>query len=234
MNRPRRRIGFAFAMLALVCAAATSMSAQEQGSPLPAGRLAFGAFEGEFAADGAFSIEGEGWPPLIGTWEATGSLLVLTLLEAPSGCDAPGRYEFHVEDGRLSLAAAGADDCIPRRMILDGSTWRPAGEVEAIPARRITHTVATEPVPLPEPTDAEGSWGSFRGPNAAGIAENQNLPDAWNGETGENILWKTTIPGLAHSSPAVWGDRVFVTSAISSDEGATFRPGGGIGGGADQ
>ena len=97
------------------------MSAQRQASPLPSGRLAFGAFEAEFAADGVFSIEGEGWPPLAGTWEATGSLLVLTLSEAPSGCDTPGRYEFHVEDGRLSLSAAGTDDCMPRRMILDGA-----------------------------------------------------------------------------------------------------------------
>jgi len=225
MNRPRRPIGFASAALVLAYAAAAPMSAEQHASPLPTGRLAFGAFEGEFAADGAFSIEGEGWPPLAGTWEATGSLLVLTLSDGPRGCDTPGRYEFHVENGRLSLAAAGTDDCMPRRMILDGSTWRPAGEVETIPARRITHTVATEPVPLPEPADAAGSWPSFRGPHAAGIAENQNLPDEWNGETGENILWKTPIPGLAHSSPTVWGDRVFVTSSISSDEGATFRPG---------
>ena len=225
MNRTRRRMGFTLTVLAFAGASATPMSAQQQVSPLPSGRLAFGAFEAEFAADGAFSIEGEGWPTLAGTWEAAGSLLVLTLLEAPTGCETPGRYEFHVEDGRLSLSAAGPDDCMLRRMILDGSTWRPAGEVEAIPAHRITHAVATEPVALPEPTDAEGSWPSFRGPNAAGIAENQNLPDEWNGETGENILWKTTIPGLAHSSPVVWGDRVFVTSAISRDEGATFRPG---------
>jgi outer membrane protein assembly factor BamB len=70
-----------------------------------------------------------------------------------------------------------------------------------------------------------GSWPSFRGPHASGIAENQNLPDHWNGKTGENILWKTPIPGLAHSSPIVWGDRVFVTSAVSSDPKATFRPG---------
>ncbi len=72
----------------------------------------------------------------------------------------------------------------------------------------------------------EGSnWPSFRGPGASGVADGQNLPDSWSGESGDNILWRTPIPGLAHSSPVVWGDRVFVTSAISGMAGASFRPG---------
>jgi len=68
-------------------------------------------------------------------------------------------------------------------------------------------------------------WPSFRGPSASGVAANQNLPDSWDGPGMKNIRWKTAIPGLAHSSPIVWGDRVFVTSAISSRAGATFKPG---------
>src|SRR6202022_1037467 len=71
----------------------------------------------------------------------------------------------------------------------------------------------------------KGNWPSFRGTQASGIAEGQNLPNSWNGKTGENILWRTPIPGLAHSSPVVWGNRIFVTSAISSDPKASFRPG---------
>ena len=50
-----------------------------------------------------------------------------------------------------------------------------------------------------------------------GIAEKQELPDKWDAETGENVLWRTSIPGLANSSPIVWGDRIFVTTAISRD-----------------
>ena len=61
------------------------------------------------------------------------------------------------------------------------------------------------------------AWPSFRGEYASGIAENQNLPDKWNGQTGENIKWKTKIPGLAHACPIIWGDKLFVTSAISSN-----------------
>ena len=69
------------------------------------------------------------------------------------------------------------------------------------------------------------TWPRFRGPRAAGIAEKQNLPDSWDGVAGKNVRWKVEVPGLAHSSPIVWGDRLFVTSAVSSDAKATFKPG---------
>ncbi|HUG54154.1 MAG TPA: PQQ-binding-like beta-propeller repeat protein [Vicinamibacteria bacterium] len=67
-------------------------------------------------------------------------------------------------------------------------------------------------------------WPQFRGPASAGVADGADLPDAW-AAAGPGILWKTGIPGLAHSSPVVWGDRVFVTTAISSRPDASFKPG---------
>jgi outer membrane protein assembly factor BamB len=71
----------------------------------------------------------------------------------------------------------------------------------------------------------EANWPSFRGNHASGIAEQQNLPDNWNGEKGTNIRWKTRIPGLAHSSPVVWSNLVFVTTAVSSLGDGTFKQG---------
>ncbi len=47
----------------------------------------------------------------------------------------------------------------------------------------------------------------------------------WNAEKSLNIRWKTPIPGLSVSSPIVWGDRVFVTTAVSSDPKSEFRHG---------
>ena len=47
----------------------------------------------------------------------------------------------------------------------------------------------------------------------------------WDVENGNNIAWKTAIPGLANSSPIVWGDRVFVTTAITSDPESKLRHG---------
>ena len=68
-------------------------------------------------------------------------------------------------------------------------------------------------------------WPSFRGNHASGVADGQRLPEQWDGEKGIGIKWRTRIPGLAHSSPVVWGDAVFVTTAVSGRSDATFRRG---------
>jgi outer membrane protein assembly factor BamB len=68
-------------------------------------------------------------------------------------------------------------------------------------------------------------WPQFRGPGAAGVADGRPTAVEWNAEKNENILWKTPVPGLSVSSPIVWGARVFVTTAISSDPDAKFRHG---------
>jgi outer membrane protein assembly factor BamB len=60
------------------------------------------------------------------------------------------------------------------------------------------------------------NWPQFRGPNATGIAEGPNRPVKWDTSTSLNVRWKTPIPGLSHSSPVVWGDKVFVTTAVNS------------------
>ena len=65
----------------------------------------------------------------------------------------------------------------------------------------------------------------FRGPNASGVADGHPTPVKWNATSGESVLWKTPIPGMAVSSPIVWGDRVFVSTAVSSDPNATIRTG---------
>ena len=74
-------------------------------------------------------------------------------------------------------------------------------------------------------TAAPPNWPQFRGPHASGIADGQNPPVTWDAQKGDNIRWKTRIPGLAHASPIVWGDRVFITSAVSSDPDPYLRVG---------
>lgn len=61
-------------------------------------------------------------------------------------------------------------------------------------------------------------WPSFRGPGASGLAP-APLPRQWDVPAGSGVRWKTPIPGLGHSSPVVWGDRVFVTTAVSAEGG---------------
>lgn len=59
-------------------------------------------------------------------------------------------------------------------------------------------------------------WPQFRGPGARGVASGPNLPDRWS--ASENIAWKTDVPGRGWSSPIVWGNRVFLTTAVNSGE----------------
>ena len=145
------------------------------------------------------------------------------MADGPGGCLGIGRYRVRVDAGRVTFDLV-SDACPPRRMIFDGSTWSPAEEVRAFPPRRIVRSARTG-ASIPDAADPKGGWPSFRGPQASGVADGQSLPDKWDGETRENILWRTPIPGLAHSSPVVWGHRIFVTSAVSSDPGATFQSG---------
>ena len=67
------------------------------------------------------------------------------------------------------------------------------------------------------------NWPSFRGPNASGVAEGTNPPVTWDLEKSQNVLWKTDIPGLSHSSPIVWGNNIFVITAVSSEAKPTFK-----------
>jgi glucose dehydrogenase len=68
-------------------------------------------------------------------------------------------------------------------------------------------------------------WPQFRGIGAGGVAEGFSVPSTWNAATGENVLWKTPIPGLGLSSPVVWGDTVFISTAISGKKDSSLRVG---------
>ena len=78
---------------------------------------------------------------------------------------------------------------------------------------------------LASPAGAQTNWPSFRGANAAGVAKGAPAPTVWNVEKSENILWKKALPGLGHSSPIIWGNRVFVTTALSGDPDPKVRTG---------
>ncbi len=70
---------------------------------------------------------------------------------------------------------------------------------------------------------AADQWPRFRGPQAGAVADDPALPDTWS-ET-ENIVWKIDIPGLSWSSPVVWDDHIFITTAISAGEEPMPIPG---------
>jgi outer membrane protein assembly factor BamB len=232
MRIPIRVVGIA--SVVLVCVWATmpgsSVSAGGQGGSsqgvgaLPDTPMSFGAFTATFGRDGSFSLVGQGWPPFKGQWTATNDTLELSTTGGEKGCEGPGRYTFRPDGVRLTLGLR-SDSCETRRLILDGSTWVPAGTPVVKPVRRIVRTPGAARGALPPTAPPSGNWPSFRGVEASGVASGQNLPDRWDVASGEHIVWRTAVPGLAHSSPVVWGNRLFVTTAVSGDPKATFRKG---------
>ncbi len=109
--------------------------------------------------------------------------------------------------------------CIASGLVLQAGAIPPgAGHRAAVspPSSRNTHApigvssggVASGPAAQSAAAD---NWPQWRGPGGLGIAEGE-YPDTWS--VSENVVWKTEIPGRGHSSPVVWGDRIFLTTSI--------------------
>ena len=200
--------------------------AQPPTESVPPGPLKYREFTARFAPDGSFELQGPGYPTFRGTWKLDGAEVEIVAQNVQGGCLGTARYKIHTEGPRTMLDVV-TEPCPVRKMVLDRSTWLPEGVSvkDIVPPRKIIRTAAPGRVRLPKATPPSGSWPSFRGRVASGVAEDMNLPDTWDGAKGTNIIWRAPVPGLAHSSPIVWGDRVFVTTAISSKPDASFRPG---------
>ena len=61
-------------------------------------------------------------------------------------------------------------------------------------------------------------WPQFRGPNASGLAVDKATVTSWDVEKGMNVLFQKGVPGVAHSSPIVCGDRVYLTTAVAPSD----------------
>src|SRR4051812_25952943 len=69
---------------------------------------------------------------------------------------------------------------------------------------------------------AEDNWPRFRGSDGGVAGDHPSLPDVWG--PSQNIVWKIDVPGRSWSSPVVWGEHVFVTTAINTVEGDALLP----------
>jgi len=68
-------------------------------------------------------------------------------------------------------------------------------------------------------------WPGYRGYFSSGVLDNANLPETFDFEKMENVRWKIKIPGMGISSPAIWGSKLFITTAVSTGDKAGFKPG---------
>ena len=75
----------------------------------------------------------------------------------------------------------------------------------------------------------EQNWPGFRGPGAQGVAEGYPMRADWNADAAagkvSGVLWRVDVPGLGHSSPIVWGDNIFVATAVRLAGKAPLRIG---------
>lgn len=71
----------------------------------------------------------------------------------------------------------------------------------------------------------ERQWPSYRGYLSSGVLDEANLPETFDFRTGQNIRWKVTVPGMGLSSPVIWGDKLFITSAVSDADNKGLKPG---------
>ena len=102
----------------------------------------------------------------------------------------------------------------------------PAGApaaVAAAPPAAAPPSAAADAKPAPRTTPRH--WPGFRGENASGNGDGQGAVVEWDVDTQENIRWKTAIPGISNASPVVWGEHVFVVTAVTSVGDKTFRTG---------
>ena len=65
------------------------------------------------------------------------------------------------------------------------------------------------------------NWPQFRGPSATGVVEGGAAAVSFDANKTVNTVWKTAIPGLGHSSPVVWGDKVFISTAVTTGKDET-------------
>jgi outer membrane protein assembly factor BamB len=66
------------------------------------------------------------------------------------------------------------------------------------------------------------NWPQWRGPSGQGVSEEKGLPLEWSDK--KNVKWKTALSGRGHSSPIVWGNRIFITTAIEGPPATGVKP----------
>jgi outer membrane protein assembly factor BamB len=139
---------------------------------------------------------------------------------------AMAKDRFDSADGNLSVVFGGRAGLVEWARANRGGEVSFLGVVTSDPTPlRTAAAPAAGAVAEPVPVAAPRPWPQFRGPRASGIGDDQGAPATWNVATGEGVRFKTHIPGMGLSSPIVWGDRIFVTTAVSGKGDTTFRTG---------
>jgi outer membrane protein assembly factor BamB len=166
--------------------------------------------------------------------EATGEVLeiekkddglVLRLGGATIALEAKGEMEFALAGGSDTIAFGGRGGMVEFASLTRGGEPAFFRQMEDGEILGVDGKLAEASADLPGEAKPGAPWPSFRGPNGSGIADGQRIPLEWDSAAKKNIRFATPVEGFSVSSPIVWGNRIFVLSAVSGAADRTFRTG---------
>ena len=191
----------------------------------------------------AFAVNPAVLPKYVGTYRDATSGLTMTvtlndgaLMSQVTGQPAvrlvPSAEDvFRIAEVNATLTFAGRGGLIESVDLVQGPSTlslarmtpdAAAAAAASPPASPAAPAAAAAPVPR---STGPRNWPAFRGEGASGNGDGQRAVTEWDVASGKNIKWKTPIPGIANSSPVIWGDRVFAVTAISKAGDTTFKTG---------
>jgi outer membrane protein assembly factor BamB len=179
------------------------------------------------------------WAPFAGSYRNEAGT-VLTITVGSEGLEAraadsdqalplnPGEADQFLARG-LELKFVREGEKVTGLTLKVGDVEKRYSRMETIPPASPGESAKAESKPAitlgPDFSFDQPNWPGFRGTMSRGIANGQSLPTTWDGASSKNIAWKVPIPGIGTSSPIVWGDRIFVTTAIQAEDMGGFKVG---------
>jgi outer membrane protein assembly factor BamB len=157
--------------------------------------------------------------------ERRGDGLVLRQGDQATALGATGPMEFALEGDKGVLVFGGRGGMVEFASLQrgpDATLFRPfePGEILGVDGR-----IAGTSGDLWSEVKPPAPWPSFRGTNGSGIADGQRIPLEWDSAANKNVRFATPLEGFSVSSPILWGNRIFVLSAVSGASNRTFRTG---------
>src|SRR4051794_31154420 len=126
----------------------------------------------------------------------------------------PGSALAAADTGGAALAAAASGGA-------SSAGQGPSGGIEEVPAS--APAPQADPKKVPQGARVPG-WYQWRGPEQTGVSREKNLPEKWDPNTGENVVWTADVGGM--SSPVVWNGKLYTfTRAGEVQDGGNLVPG---------
>jgi outer membrane protein assembly factor BamB len=177
------------------------------------------------ALAGRYRARGGDATPLEATVSVKGQQLRLQIAGRPDLVARPvAEDRFEAESGDATLRFGG------RAGLVESLRLNLRGEILLLspvlgPSPEAVADAARGAGPAPAARGSARAWPAFRGAGLAGVGDGQGAPTSWDVAAGRNLRFRTPLPGLGLSSPIVWGNRIFVTTAVSETDDRTFRTG---------